>query len=285
MGKSQSVSAPREREREMNTDAELRFVAEEANRLSRVLPVSVVQAMALAVGRSTDCIGSLDCSKVVSGIAHPHYRSLAVLFLDACRALVPLMPSASVGTALMTASVAKLSHGDGQSIELVWTGPDAGVTPFRRTEQALLQVIESATEQVLVVSYAVYNIPRVAGALVRAADRGVRIRIVVESPERNEGRDAYNTLAALGTSVAQRCSVFLWPTEKRSRDESGRAGILHVKCAVADGRTMFLSSASLTEYAFTINMELGVLVTSGTLPSRIQEHFDELIATGVLATA
>ena len=38
-----------------------------------------------------------------------------------------------------------------------------------------------------------------------------------------------------------------------------------------------------TEYAFTINMELGVLVTGGKLPAHVQEHFDQLIEVGVLA--
>jgi phosphatidylserine/phosphatidylglycerophosphate/cardiolipin synthase-like enzyme len=58
-----------------------------------------------------------------------------------------------------------------------------------------------------------------------------------------------------------------------------------VKCAVADGRSLFLSSANLTEYAFTINMELGLLVTGGPLPGQVEEQFDRLIGTGVLARA
>jgi hypothetical protein len=49
------------------------------------------------------------------------------------------------------------------------------------------------------------------------------------------------------------------------------------------GRWLSLSSASPTEYAFTINMELGVLVTDGKLPEQVQEHFDRLAGTGVLA--
>src|SRR5262245_31511495 len=44
------------------------------------------------------------------------------------------------------------------------------------------------------------------------------------------------------------------------------------------------SSANLTEYAFTINMELGVLVTGGKLPGQVQTHFDRLMLTGTLAT-
>jgi phosphatidylserine/phosphatidylglycerophosphate/cardiolipin synthase-like enzyme len=168
-------------------------------------------------------------------------------------------------------------------VELVWTGPDVGVVPLRRTEQALLQVIESATERLLVVSYAVYRIPRVCEALVRAAERGVAIQIVVESPDRIEGQHAYSTLAALGPSVASRCGVYLWPLEQRARDESGKAGILHVKCAVADGRWLYLSSANLTEYAFTLNMELGLLLKARDLAEQVERHFDRMIQTGVLS--
>ena len=45
---------------------------------------------------------------------------------------------------------------------------------------------------------------------------------------------------------------------------------------------LFLSSANLTEYAFTINMELGLPVTGGGLPKQVQENFQMLINGDVL---
>lgn len=50
----------------------------------------------------------------------------------------------------------------------------------------------------------------------------------------------------------------------------------------SDGRCLLISSANLTEYAFTLNMELGVLITGGELPQRVEERFDKLIEKGVL---
>ena len=120
------------------------------------------------------------------------------------------------------------------------------------------------------------------GALVRAARRGVQINVIVETPDKLEGENEYSTLRALGDDVAACSAVCYWPKEKRSQDDKGKLGILHVKCAVADGRWLFLSSANLTEYAFTINMELGVLVTGGKVPAQVQEHFDRLIGAGSL---
>src|SRR5262249_55694650 len=129
---------------------------------------------------------------------------------------------------------------------------------------------------------AVYRIPHVCGALVRAARRGVKISVIVETPDKLEGENEYSTLRALGDDVAACSAGYYWPKDQRGRDDNGQLGHLHMKCAVADGRWLFLSSANLTEYAFTINMELGVLVTGGSLPGRVQEHFDRLMGGAIL---
>ena len=77
-------------------------------------------------------------------------------------------------------------------------------------------------------------------------------------------------------------TLYYWPQETgRARDPNGKVGILHVKCVVADGHWLFLSSANLTEYAFTINMELGVLITGGEHPLIVERQFDELIGDGL----
>jgi phosphatidylserine/phosphatidylglycerophosphate/cardiolipin synthase-like enzyme len=185
----------------------------------------------------------------------------------------------------MSAGQAEASHRSGQAVELVWTGPESGTSPFRGTEQAILQVLDSASRRIILVSYAVYNVPRIAESLVRAAGREVRITIVVESPDRLEGQNTYSTSKALGEEVAARSTVYIWPQAKRKQTADGRVGILHVKCAVADGRIMFLSSANLTEYAFSLNMELGILITGGEQPRRVEDHFDRLIQTGTLIRA
>jgi len=73
-----------------------------------------------------------------------------------------------------------------------------------------------------------------------------------------------------------------WPQENRTVGENGKVGLSHVKCAVADGEWMFLSSANLTRQAFTINMELGMLVRGGSMPSRVERQFDQLAHDGHL---
>ena len=184
---------------------------------------------------------------------------------------------------VLAAAHAEQAHRDAQSVELAWTGPDSEAVSFRRTEQVILQILDSAALRITLVSYAVYKIPFVCDALVRAARRGVQITVIVETPDRLSGQNEYSTLKALGPDVAACCSVYYWPRENRSQSDQGKFGILHVKCVVADDRWLFLSSANLTDYAFTINMELGVLITGGTLPSQVEQHFERLVDAGILA--
>ena len=202
----------------------LRFVSDEATLLVKKLPWSVAEAVAealapVAVGDWATCRAS-----AVRDLAHAHYRSLVVAFLDGWREHAADVSPQAVAAALLTAASTAKAYSEHQSVELVWTGPDVGVVPLRRTEQVILQVIEAATARLLVVSYAVYNIPRVCEALVRAADRGVAINVIVESPDRIEGQNAYSTIAALGTSVASRCGVYLWPLEQRAAGRERQAG-------------------------------------------------------------
>ena len=130
-------------------------------------------------------------------------------------------------------------------------------------------------------SYAVYSIPNIQDAVVRAAKRGVKITVIVETPDKLDVQNEYSTLQALGDDVARCSMVYYWPKENRKCDSSGKFGILHVKCDVSDGRWLFLSSANLTKYAFSLNMELGVLITGGHVPQKIERMFERLISDGV----
>lgn len=169
-----------------------------------------------------------------------------------------------------------------QTIEVVWTGPDSEL-PLRHTAQALQQVIREARHNLLVVSYAVYDIPEIVQVLVEAINRGVRLSLVIESAEEQEGQAAYNTLAAFGSHLSQRAMVYRWPKERRpTHPTSHKPAALHVKCAIADEETMLLSSANLTHYALNLNMEMGVLIRGGRLPRQVVQHFARLMEQQIL---
>jgi phosphatidylserine/phosphatidylglycerophosphate/cardiolipin synthase-like enzyme len=262
----------------------LSVIVVEAGNLARKLPLTFVQMLANSIGACDTDDWPASKSRIIQNISHPNYRTFAANFLDRWRNEAPDMSPQSVCAALLAAAEVEKSHREDRSVEIVWTGPEAGLIPLRRTEQALLQLISSAAKRIVIVSYAVYNIPRIREALINAADRGVKITIIIETPDLIECQSAYSTLKALGPSVANCCDVYLWPSEKREKDANGKPGILHVKCAVADGHRLFLSSANLTEYAFTLNMELGLLIAGGAIPKQVENHFYQMIDAGVFAS-
>ena len=254
-------------------------IVEAAYALACSLPGSTAESVAAAI---LTCTQESLRAEITRRVPHHQHRDLAFAFLDRWRTEANGVDARTVSVALRTAALSEQAHRDSQSVELVWTGPDTEETPFRRTEQAILQVLDAAKTRITLVSFAVYRIPNVGQALIRAAKRGVRLTVIVETPDKIEGEGEYSTIRALGQEVSACSMVYFWPKENRPLGDNNKVGILHVKCAVADGKWLFLSSANLTQQAFTINMELGMLIRGGTIPTRVEQQFDRLIQNGQL---
>ena len=254
-------------------------IIEAALKLAGKLPGDVMEQAAQII--STHDVADAR-SRIADSIPHPHHRSLCLGFFQDWRAKAPGVSPAEVAIALRTAACSQRSREADQAVEIVWTGPRSEEVSFRHTEQAILQVLNSAQSRILLVSYAVYAIPNIQEAVVRAAKRGVKITVVVETPDKMDVQSEYSTLQALGEDVARCSTVYYWPKENRKADGSGKLGILHVKCVVGDGRWLFLSSANLTKYAFSLNMELGVLITGGRTPRNVESMFENLIREGAI---
>src|SRR5271166_5254637 len=253
------------------------LIAVEAARLANRLPASVIETVVARLERSDGSDWANLRGQIALAIPTPDYRGAVVSLLDRWRSQAPEVTPQAVAAALVTASYIAKKRREEQAVEVVWTGPDQSVIPLRRTEQAILQVLNSAQNRILLVSYAVYSIPNIQDAVVHAAKRGVTITVIVETPNKLDVQSEYSTLQALGDEVARCSTVYYWPKENRKTDGSGKLGSLHVKCVVGDGRWLFLSSANLTTYAFSLNMELGVLLTGGRAPAQVETMFENLM--------
>ena len=245
-------------------------------------PYNLAVSIADAIGKISDASYQYDRNRIIASILQPNLRLLVGLLLDTWQRENVEVPSESIALALLSAAQVAERCRKSENVSLVWTGPKTESIPLRRTDQALLQVINEAKEKLLIVSFAVYKIEQVRQALMQAAERGVNTRICIESPDPNQGKSIYNNIQALGEAVAQKAAVYIWPISQRPQDKNGHCGILHVKCAVADENLVFISSANLTEYAFTLNMELGVLIRSSRLAGNVFAHFNRIIEDGVL---
>ncbi|MBM9432489.1 DISARM system phospholipase D-like protein DrmC [Flaviflexus equikiangi] len=190
------------------------------------------------------------------------------------------MSPRDVATALRGASATAVEQQRRGSVELAWTGPSSGQVPVRHTEQVLMEVINSAQRRLFVVSFVAYQVKSISGALNDAAARGVQIDVLLESSTAHGGKVDHDSAQAMRRSVPS-ARLLQWSAQEKG-PVGQYPGVVHAKCAVADGQIAFITSANLTSAAMERNMELGVLVTSGSLPEELHNHLDALIATKVL---
>jgi phosphatidylserine/phosphatidylglycerophosphate/cardiolipin synthase-like enzyme len=212
--------------------------------------------------------------------SQPNTRKMLGNLLDRWHEATDLDDKA-FAAALLSAKRAHDYSEESEKVEIVWTGPATSAVPVRRTEQVLKQLIDEAREDLLLVSFATYKVGDLKASLHAAIDRGVMIRMVLESESSSSGKVAYDEIDSIKKEFPE-IAVYTWPLEKRPKDEKGRHGALHAKCAVADGRIALVSSANLTPYALEMNMELGLIVRGGEIPRLIPSHFDCLMQTQIL---
>lgn len=170
-------------------------------------------------------------------------------------------------------------------VSVVWTGPSSAQVPVRRTEQVLQQVIEGAQERLILTSFALYRVPSISAAISAARARGVRITFIAEPRPKDGATEVDVVNWVLGAELMGAIDVLIWDERHRLTTPKGDRGVVHAKCAVADGNTLLVSSANLTEYAMSINIELGLLLRDGDAPGRVQRHLELLIASGCFRAA
>lgn len=209
----------------------------------------------------------------------PVFRHLAVAVLEAWEA-ESAVPGPIVAAALSGAVETADAVRAAQSLDVVWTGPASAEVPVRLTREVLLELIAGATSSLILVSYAAYKVPDVIAALGSAAQRGVDVRLVLESSEGSGGRLSYDASDAFRELVGE-VRFYEWAADRRA-DSRRSSGTMHAKAVVADEQVAFVTSANLTGSAIEANMELGLLVRGGAVPRRLARHFRMLMSNGCL---
>lgn len=101
-----------------------------------------------------------------------------------------------------------------------------------------------------------------------------------ESSENHGGRVSHDSVETMMKALPS-ISIYVWDSDNKKHD-GHLYGAVHAKCAVADGELAFITSANLTTTAMESNMELGLLVRKGDIPSGLERHLDALITTKVI---
>jgi len=237
-----------------------------------LLPPDKLQAIA-------NRIRCVDPDKAVSVLANvlntPAAAVVVDRLVDAWRAC-EVSPD-ELASMLLAASHVLTQAMSRQSIELVWTGPTTPVVSARRTEQALLQVINAADHTLFMTSFVAYDVSTIVRALDTAANRGVTVSILLELSQEHGGSLDFDVMGKMRTLVPE-ARLYAW----RDKAVAFSEGRVHAKVAVADGKICFITSANLTGYAMDRNMEAGVLIAGGHIPVLLDEHLRALAALNVI---
>ncbi len=202
-------------------------------------------------------------------------RAVVDRLVDAWRATS--VGSDELASMLLAAGHAFENVSKHQSTELVWTGPTTPFVSARRTEQALLQVIGAAKQNLFVTSFVAYDVSTIVKALNDATARGVSISMLLESSQDHGGSISFDVIGKMRILVPS-AKLYAW----RERSAPFADGRVHAKVAVADDELCFITSANLTGYAMEQNMEAGVLLSGGQIPKLLLDHLNSLVRTNVI---
>lgn len=144
----------------------------------------------------------------------------------------------------------------------VWTGPHSHARYGRLTLAVLADLIDEARQEILLVSYATLPSADIRSALTASVGRGVEITLLLEravdNPQFHGNAEPFPGLSA---------RRLFWPATARPNGAS-----MHAKLLVVDRRLALVGSANLTGYGLERNLECGLLIRGGVVPTLLAEH-------------
>jgi len=178
------------------------------------------------------------------------------------------------------------------SIELVWSGPDAGAGAITRDQSVLIrQLVDRAEQRLLLTTYAFYKGPFINELFQLIRERMVVLPTLQVRMVCNIHRDRGDTSSpeALIRKFQQQTWSRLWPEspapavffDPRSLSLEREKAVCHVKAVVAD-QELLVTSANLTDAAQLSNFELGLHLSRSIHADDVWDHFERLIQQGLL---
>jgi len=221
-----------------------------ASRWARHLPAEFCEKLATALRSGPDAVRAIKAAASL-----PEWSHAADKALQATRE--------GDGPYLSGALIAHLGALSAQPQVLpVWTGPSSAQQVGRLTVAVIADLIDEASQELLLVSYATFPEATVLQALANAVGRGVAVTAVLERSADN-ARYVGSEDPFPGLAIRR----LYWPGHLRPAGAS-----MHAKLLVVDRRTALVGSANLTGAGLDKNLECGILVRGGPVPGEIVAH-------------
>ncbi|MEE4163667.1 MAG: phospholipase D-like domain-containing protein, partial [Woeseiaceae bacterium] len=145
----------------------------------------------------------------------------------------------------------------------------------------LVRLFDEADSEILIVSAYLIPTPDLEGAVQRAIDRGVRVRILTNSISSNNHLTAHAAYRNhIDTLLESGVELHEVRTDAKDRERYiltpiGRKTLaLHAKALVIDDDKVFIGSANLDPRSLRINTEMGFLVTSRVFNEEVRRALE-----------
>jgi hypothetical protein len=177
-------------------------------------------------------------------------------------------------------------------VELVISGPEVPGVPTSDTAATMRTLIVEATQEILLVGYAVHNAESLFEPLALKMATSPALRVVFCLDISRKWTDT-----SLDSEIVRRFAQdfrekhWRWPDlpqlfyDPRSLSGNSRhRSSLHAKCVVVDRSAALITSANFTQAAQHRNIEAGLLVRHPAVVERLACYFEGLIDSGQLLT-
>jgi len=141
-------------------------------------------------------------------------------------------------------------------------------SPKGECEKTIIDTIDVAKVSINAAVY-YFTEREIANALVRAKDRGVKIKVVLDKSQKSETYSKFTYLSNNGVPVYI----------------NSHYAIMHNKYAVIDGETVITGSFNWTAAAENENAENLLIIKDGKIAQSYQTNFDKLFKESLLAAS
>ncbi len=152
----------------------------------------------------------------------------------------------------------------------------AGDRKYMGLVAELVRALDAAESEVVVLTP--YFVPGKSGVEFwkRIVDRGVRVVIVTNSLAANNHTAVHSGYSRYRKSTID-AGVELYEARASATKEPGMTLTMHTKALVIDRRQAFIGSLNLDPRSIEINTEMGLIIDSPALASRMAEAIDEAL--------
>lgn len=178
----------------------------------------------------------------------------------------------ALSAALLAANMTYIrTRAEAPSVRLVWTGPISLPGSTRSTLSVLLDLIDRAQQEMVIVGYVLTEAASIVFEHLAAAKRrGVQVTLIGDRLEEK--------LPVLRACWPQDLHLPTLYTRVETPDDTRAA--LHAKLAIADQRYMLVTSANLSYHGLAGNIEIGIEV-EGQVAAEAIALLNRLITEGV----